>query len=72
MRMAEAWARGTMMKMTDTMMTENMICVVYWMKAIREPICTSPLPMARPPNQTIMMVVRFIISMMKGKRKAIR
>ena len=30
-----------------------MICIAYCMKAIRSPTCIWPLPIRRPPNQTI-------------------
>lgn len=65
-RVADADARGTITKMTDTMISENMICIAYWINAINAPTCIWPSLIRMPPNQTMAIVEKFMTSIMIG------
>jgi hypothetical protein len=69
-RIAEAEARGSMMNRKDTMRRENRICMAYWMNAMRLPTFISPRSIRLAPNQTMLMVVRFMMSIMSGIMRA--
>src|SRR5579872_787111 len=70
MRSAEAAARGTITNSMETMRKENMICMEYWVKAMRDPTSMPPLLIRIAPNQRIATLVRFMMSIMLGMRKA--
>ncbi|MNJ02457.1 hypothetical protein D3C73_1624200 [compost metagenome] len=43
-----------------------MICIIYWMYAIKSPICILPLPINKPPYHRTAKVATFIINIMSG------
>ena len=72
MRSPAAEARGHIMKMTESIMTENRTCIAYWMIAIRSPTWNEPASMSCAPSHTMSTIAMFRMSEMAGMSAIMR